>query len=140
MDYKKMTKEGLISEIKLLKSKLEILEHKRSKDDSKKHHNQLEKQLAERSKELTTTKEKLQHEVVEHKKTEERIYKITHDFNNGLQSILGHVTLAKRHTKKNDQNHKTLEDAKKAILQSKSLTRQHLIISKGRIPVKIAME
>ncbi|MHC4267179.1 MAG: hypothetical protein ACYSWS_10140 [Planctomycetota bacterium] len=140
MDYRKMTKEGLISEIKLLKSKLEILEHKPSKDDSKKHHNQLAKQLAERNKELTTTKKKLQLGIVEHKKTEEQIYKITHDFNNGLQSILGHITLAKRHTKKNDQNHKELEDAKKAILQSKSLTRQLLTISKGKKPVKIAME
>ena len=140
MNYRKMTKEELISEIKLLKSKLELLERKRSEEDLKKHDNQLEKQAAERGKELTTTKKKLQLEIDEHKKTEEQFYGIAHDFNNGLQSILGHITLAKRQTNKNEQIHKILEDAKSAIFQSKSLSRQLLFYSKGRKPVKKTME
>ncbi len=135
-----MTKEELISEVKLLKSKLETPEHKQSKEDSKKHHNQLEKQVAERIKELTKTKKKLQLEIDEHKKTEERFYEIAHDFNNGLQSILGHITLAKRQTKKNEQVHKILEDAKRAIFQSKSLSQQLLFRSKGRKSANRAME
>ncbi len=140
MNYRKMTKEQLLSEIKLLKSKLELLERKRLEEDLEKHDNQLEKQAAERGKELTTTKKKLQLEIDEHKKTEERFYGIAHDFNNGLQSILGHITLAKRQTKKDEQVHKILEEAKKAIFQSKNLSQQLLTYSKGRKPIKKAME
>ncbi len=139
-NYRKMTKKELINNIKSPKSKLKTPEHKRSEEDSKGHRDQLEKQTAERGKELTTTKKKLQLEIDEHKKTEERFYGIAHDFNNGLQSILGHITLAKRHTNKNEQIHKILEDAKRAIFQSKSLSRQLLFYSKGRKPIKKIME
>ncbi len=140
MNYTQMTKEELISEIKLLKSKLELFEKKLSGVDLKIHNNQLEKQAAERGKELTKIKKKLQLEIDEHKKTEERFCEIAHDFNNGLQSILGHITLAKRQTKKNEQIHKILEDAKRTIFQSKNLSRQLLFYSKGRKPIKKIME
>ncbi|MCP4269221.1 MAG: hypothetical protein GY777_27240 [Candidatus Brocadiaceae bacterium] len=140
MNYRKMTKEKLISEIKLLKSKLVLLERKRLEVDLEKHDNQLEKHAAKQGKELTITKKKLQLEIDERKKTEERFCGVAHDFNNRLQLILGYITLAKRQTKKNEQIHEILEDAKKAIFQSKNLSRQLLIYSKGRKPIKKIME
>jgi len=140
MNYRKMTKEELINKIKSLKSKLEMSEHKQSEEESTKQRNQLEKKIAEQTKELTTTKKKLQLEIGEHNKTKERFYGIAHDFNNGLQSILGHITLAKRHAKKNEQIHKTLEDASRVIFQSKCLSRQLLFYSKAGKAVKEIME
>jgi signal transduction histidine kinase len=135
-NYRKMTKKKLINNIKSPKSKLKTPEHKRSEEDSTKQHNQLERQAVEQTKELTTTMNKLQLEIDEHNNTKERLYGIAHDFNNGLQSILGHITLAKKHTKKNEQIYETLEDARKAIFQLKSLTQQLSFNSKGRKTIK----
>ncbi len=61
---------------------------------------------------------------------------IAHDFNNNLQSILSCVTLAKSYANPEDEVYKRLEEAKKVVFQSKSLTQQLLTFSKGGEPVK----
>jgi nitrogen-specific signal transduction histidine kinase/ActR/RegA family two-component response regulator len=61
---------------------------------------------------------------------------IAHDFNNNLQSILSCVTLAKTYVNPEDEVYEKLEEAKKVVIQSKSLTQQLLTFSKGGEPVK----
>lgn len=130
MDYEKMTKDELISELKSLKSKLEEL-------------------VAERTIDLTTINKKLQLEITERQKMDKELIKaqklesigvfaggIAHDFNNSLQTILGYISLAKIHTNPNDKIHEFLVKAGKAVLQSRDLTRQLLTFSKGGSPAK----
>jgi len=64
---------------------------------------------------------------------------IAHDFNNSLQAIVGYIALAKMHTNPNDEIHEYLEEARKAVLQSRGLTQQLLTFSKGGAPVKEAI-
>jgi PAS domain S-box-containing protein len=61
---------------------------------------------------------------------------IAHDFNNSLQTILGYISLAKMHTNLDDGIRENLENASKAVFQSKDLTQQLLTFSKGGEPVK----
>ena len=61
---------------------------------------------------------------------------IAHDFNNILQAILGYITLAEVPTNSNKEIHEYLEEARKAILQSKQLTYQLLTFAKGGTPIK----
>ncbi len=64
---------------------------------------------------------------------------IAHDFNNSLQTILGYISLVKMKTDLNAETYKYLENARKAICQSKDLTKQLLTFSKGGEPVKRIM-
>ena len=61
---------------------------------------------------------------------------IAHDFNNSLQTIMGYVSLAKLRTNPKDEIYGFLEEAGKAVLQSRDLTHQLLTFSKGGTPVK----
>jgi two-component system cell cycle sensor histidine kinase/response regulator CckA len=88
-------------------------------------------------------------DITEHHKMEKELIKaqklesigvfaggIAHDFNNYLQTILGYISLAKIHTKPNDEIYGFLEEAGKAVIQSRDLTNQLLTFSKGRTTVK----
>ena len=61
---------------------------------------------------------------------------IAHDFNNGLQAILGYITLVEMKSNLDVGAQANLENARKAIYQSKDLTKQLLTFSKGGEPVK----
>ncbi|MGR3173181.1 MAG: PAS domain S-box protein, partial [Candidatus Scalindua sp.] len=61
---------------------------------------------------------------------------IAHNFNNSLQAILGYISLAKMHTNPNDEIHEYLEEAGKAVFQSRGLTQQLLTFSKGGAPIR----
>jgi len=53
-----------------------------------------------------------------------------------LTGILGNVSLAKSYAKKDEQIFRTLDNAEKASLQARDLTRQLLTFSKGGAPIK----
>jgi len=61
---------------------------------------------------------------------------IAHDFNNILTGILGNITLSKMYLDANDKTYSKLEDAEKASLRARDLTRQLLTFARGGAPVK----
>jgi PAS domain S-box-containing protein len=60
---------------------------------------------------------------------------IAHDFNNILTAILGNITLAGMEAAPGSELQNSLEQAEKASLRAKDLTRQLLTFSKGGAPV-----
>ncbi len=60
---------------------------------------------------------------------------IAHDFNNILTSILGNISLAKTEAAPGSELQNGLEQAEKASLRAKDLTKQLLTFSKGGAPV-----
>jgi signal transduction histidine kinase/ActR/RegA family two-component response regulator len=61
---------------------------------------------------------------------------IAHDFNNLLTGVLGNLTLAQRMVAGDARVMKRLEDAERAALRSRDLTRQLLTFAKGGAPVR----
>lgn len=61
---------------------------------------------------------------------------IAHDFNNLLTVILGHIILAKTEVGPGTRVCEQLEEAEKASVRAKDLTRQLLTFSRGGAPVK----
>ncbi len=66
---------------------------------------------------------------------------IAHDFNNLLTGVLTNMTLAKTHIERPDRKdlyeaQLYLEEAEKAVLRTKDLTRQLLTFAKGGAPIK----
>ncbi len=61
---------------------------------------------------------------------------IAHDFNNILAAILGNIELAQIYTDAGSKASPLLENAKKASIRAKDLTKQLLTFSKGGDPVK----
>lgn len=61
---------------------------------------------------------------------------IAHDFNNILAAILGNINLALLDCKPEDKTYSLLQEAEKASLRAKDLTRQLLTFAKGGEPVK----
>lgn len=61
---------------------------------------------------------------------------IAHDFNNILTAILGNITLARMYSEPGNKAYERLEDAEKASLRARDLTRQLLTFARGGSPVK----
>jgi PAS domain S-box-containing protein len=61
---------------------------------------------------------------------------LAHDFNNILTAIIGNITLALSQKKISKQIKELLENAEKASLQAKNLTKQLLTFAKGGDPVR----
>ncbi len=61
---------------------------------------------------------------------------IAHDFNNLLTAILGNLSLARIVSSPDEAHYKNIEDAEKASLRARELTRQLLTFSQGGSPVK----
>jgi len=61
---------------------------------------------------------------------------IAHDFNNLLTAIMGNIGLASMETEDGSEAHERLEEAQKASIQARELTRQLLTFSKGGAPIK----
>ncbi len=91
-------------------------------------------------------------DITERKKMEKEIVKtqkletigvlaggIAHDFNNSLQTVLGYITMVEMKSNLDAGAKENLANARKAIFQSKDLTKQLLTFSKGGEPVKQAI-
>jgi PAS domain S-box-containing protein len=61
---------------------------------------------------------------------------IAHDFNNIMTAILGNISIAMVEAGPGSEIQESLEQAEKALLRAKELTRQLLTFSKGGTPVK----
>lgn len=61
---------------------------------------------------------------------------IAHDFNNILTAIIGNISLVKKQTPVEGDQYEWLEEAEKASLRARDLTRQLLTFAKGGAPVK----
>ena len=62
---------------------------------------------------------------------------IAHDFNNILTAVIGNISVARLYASGNENLASALEDAEKASMRAKELTRQLLTFSKGGMPVKM---
>ncbi|WP_371804773.1 PAS domain S-box protein [Candidatus Lokiarchaeum ossiferum] len=89
------------------------------------------------------------HDITEKQKMEEIFYKnqkiesigvlaggIAHDFNNFLTTILGNLTIAQTSGGDNSDLQEILEEAEKACIRARDLTKQLLTFSKGGAPIK----
>jgi signal transduction histidine kinase/ActR/RegA family two-component response regulator len=113
----------------------DVTEQRKAEEKIRVLNETLEQRVTERTAELAKANE----ELLKMQKLEsvgELAGGIAHDFNNNLQSILSSVTLAKSYANPEDVVYEKLEEAKKVVLQSKSLTQQLLTFSKGGEPVK----
>jgi two-component system cell cycle sensor histidine kinase/response regulator CckA len=61
---------------------------------------------------------------------------IAHDFNNILTAMLGNISLAKMEAHPGSELYSRLEDAEKASIRARDLTKQLLTFSKGGAPVR----
>ena len=61
---------------------------------------------------------------------------IAHDINNLLTVIFGNITLSKMYANREGEVYKRLEEAERAALRARDVTRQLLTFSKGGAPVK----
>jgi signal transduction histidine kinase/CheY-like chemotaxis protein len=112
----------------------------------------LEKKVKKRTKALMESNKRLQREIDEKERMQEdliRVQKlestgvlaggIAHDFNNLLSIIIGNLSLAQIHAKKDDKIFKILIDTEKTCFRARDLTKQLLTFSKGGSPVKKTM-
>ncbi len=61
---------------------------------------------------------------------------IAHDFNNLLQGVFGTISMAKLLSDRDGKPFELLEEAERALMQTRNLTKQLLTFSKGGEPVK----
>ena len=112
----------------------------------------LEKKVKKRTEALMESNKRLQREIVEKEKMQEDLIRveklestgvlaggIAHDFNNLLSIIIGNLSLAQIHAKKDEKISKILTDTEKACFRARDLTKQLLTFSKGGSPVKKTM-
>jgi PAS domain S-box-containing protein len=94
----------------------------------------------------------LMQDVTEQKKAEQELLKIkkleaigtlvggiAHDFNNLLGIVLGNIEMARMELGQNNRAHRLFDNAEKALLRAKDLTREFLTFSKGGAPVKASV-
>ncbi len=105
--------------------------------------------VKERTSELLDANVRLQREIEEKEKMEEALLRIqklealgllagglAHDFNNILGIIIGNLSLARLHVKKDEKLVKYLADTEKSCFRARDLTNQLLTFSKGGAPVR----
>lgn len=61
---------------------------------------------------------------------------IAHDFNNVLTAVVGNLSLARMHVDQPEKTRSRLEQAEKASLRARELSRQLLTFAKGGAPIK----
>jgi nitrogen-specific signal transduction histidine kinase/ActR/RegA family two-component response regulator len=94
----------------------------------------------------------LEKELSERKVTEEELLKarklesiaalsggIAHDYNNLLTSIMGNISLAQRYVEHDDKIYGLLNEAHRASILAKDLTRKLIMFSRGGTPIKKAV-
>jgi two-component system, cell cycle sensor histidine kinase and response regulator CckA len=136
----------------MITSLQDMTERKQAEETMKQNHDQLMKLVEERTRELSSTNEKLLKEITERGKMEQELLKaqkfeslgvlaggIAHDFNNLLASIAGKISLAMLDIDPKNSSYRQLEGAKKASLRAQDLTLQLLTFSKGGDQVRKAV-
>ncbi len=127
----------------------DITERKKIEDELKKHQEQLEDLVEERTAELKSINSRLQQEIAGRERMEaelSRVQKleslgllaggIAHDFNNLLGAIMGNVSLAMLDVDPENSAYQQLAKAERASFRAQELTRQLLTFSRGGAPVK----
>jgi PAS domain S-box-containing protein len=127
----------------------DITKRKKIEEELKKHQEQLEGLVEERTAELKSINSRLQQEIVERERMEaelSRVQKleslgllaggIAHDFNNLLGAIMGNISLAMLDVDPGNSAYQQLTKAERASVRAQDLTRQLLTFSRGGAPVK----
>jgi signal transduction histidine kinase/CheY-like chemotaxis protein len=127
----------------------DITARKTIEDELKKHEEQLEDLVEERTSELKSSNSRLQQEIAERERMEaelSRVQKleslgllaggIAHDFNNLLGAIMGNISLAMLDVDPGNSAYQQLTKAERASFRAQELTRQLLTFSRGGAPVK----
>lgn len=118
-------------------------------EELRKHQEQLEDLVEERTAELKSINSRLQQEIAGRERMEaelSRVQKleslgllaggIAHDFNNLLGAIMGNVSLAMLDVDPENSAYQQLAKAERASFRAQELTRQLLTFSRGGAPVK----
>lgn len=127
----------------------DITKRKKIEEELKKHQEQLEELVEERTAELKSSNSRLQQEIAERERMEaelSRVQKleslgllaggIAHDFNNLLGAIMGNISLAMLDVDPENSAYQQLTKAERASFRAQELTRQLLTFSRGGAPVK----
>ena len=127
----------------------DITKRKTIEAELKKHQEQLEDLVEERTAELKSSNSRLQQEIAERERMEaelSRVQKleslgllaggIAHDFNNLLGAIMGNISLAMLDVDPENSAYQQLTKAERASFRAQELTRQLLTFSRGGAPVK----
>nr|MDA8166013.1 ATP-binding protein [Desulfobacteraceae bacterium] len=127
----------------------DISKRKRAEEEIKRINQNLESLVAERTRELKQTNERLMAEIAERKWVEEELIKaqkleslgvlaggIAHDFNNILSIILGNTEVIGTVLPPGEEAHEQLSVVKQAAIQARGITQQLLTFAKGGAPIK----
>ncbi len=128
---------------------IEITRRKEAEAELETYRENLEELVAERTSQLQTTNDRLEHEISERKRAENELLRvqklesigilaggIAHDFNNHLTAILGNVSVAKRYCESNEKLERLLDQMETATHMARELTQQLLTFSKGGAPIR----
>lgn len=128
---------------------IEITRRKLAEAELDQYRTHLEELVSERTAQLQSANEQLQHEIAERVRAENELLRIqklesigllaggiAHDFNNHLTAILGNVSVAKRYCKEHEHLSRILEQTETATHMARELTQQLLTFSKGGAPIK----
>ncbi|MEN8257900.1 MAG: ATP-binding protein [Thermodesulfobacteriota bacterium] len=132
---------------------IEIHSRKNAEEQLKKHEEELELLVHERTTRLEQTNEQLQQEVKERIKIAEELLKaqrlesigilaggIAHDFNNLLTVILGNINMTVLDKGLSSEGKDFLQAAEKASLQARTLTQHLITFSEGGSPMGIVVD
>jgi PAS domain S-box-containing protein len=127
----------------------DITARRKIEDELKKHREQLQVLVDERTAELKSTNSRLQREITERERMEAELAHvqkleslgilaggIAHDFNNLLGAIMGNISLAMLDVNPENSAYQQLTKAERASFRAQELTRQLLTFSRGGAPVK----
>jgi PAS domain S-box-containing protein len=127
----------------------DITARRKIEDELKKHREQLQVLVDERTAELKSTNSRLQREIAERERMEAELAHvqkleslgilaggIAHDFNNLLGAIMGNISLAMLDVNPENSAYQQLAKAERASFRAQELTRQLLTFSRGGAPVK----
>ncbi|MEK6743090.1 MAG: PAS domain S-box protein [Nitrospirota bacterium] len=127
----------------------DITARRKIEEELKRHQEQLEDLVEERTAELKSSNSRLQREIAERERMEaelSRVQKleslgllaggIAHDFNNLLGAIMGNISLAMLDVDPENSAYQQLTKAERASFRAQDLTRQLLTFSRGGAPVK----
>jgi two-component system, cell cycle sensor histidine kinase and response regulator CckA len=137
----------------LLGISLDITERYEAEQALRRAQDELERRVAERTRELSLTVARLEKEISDREKAEQALQKsegqlrhaqkmdavgrlaggVAHDFNNMLSVILGHAEMTLGHVDPSSNLHESLDTIRQAALRSAGLTQQLLAFSRQQV-------
>jgi PAS domain S-box-containing protein len=137
----------------LLGISLDITERHEAEEALRRAQDELERRVAERTRELSLTVARLEREISDREKAETALQKsedqlrhaqkmdavgrlaggVAHDFNNMLSVILGHTEIALSQLSQQDELYESLDTVREAALRSAGLTQQLLAFSRQQV-------